>query len=369
MSIIDATSGTAYATVAQAITGSAAGDVIQLSAGSYVEDLPVITHSLTIEGVGGLASLSTPSPVPANGRAILFVGANENASLTVSHLELSGARDPASNGAGILFEIGNAALRVTDSWVHGNQDGILTGGVTAASTGGMTVAITRTEIDHNGLAQGDPRYGLSHNVYVGSVTSLLVQDSLIHDALGGHEVKSRAESTTITGNRIQDGPTANTSYSVDLPDGGVGLVSGNLIEKGQNAANSSSIHFGGEGTIPPGSSLTITGNTFIGDRIGGTNAVLNQSAFSDGSGGPVSVTDNTFFGISPAATVINQTAGPATLARNIYGPLSAAPALDASPPYTIQAAAVPEPGTAALLPLALLAAVVSKFITSSRESS
>ena len=362
MSIIDATSGTAYATVAQAINGSAAGDVIQLSAGSYVEDLPIINHSLTIEGVGGLASLSTPNAVPANGRAILFVGANGNTSLTVSHLELSGVRDQNGNGAGILFEIGNAALRVSDSWIHGNQDGILSGGMTAASTSGMTVAITRSEIDGNGLPKSDPRYGLAHNIYVGDVTSLTVTDSLVQNALGGHEIKSRAAATVITGNRIQDGPTATTSYGIDLPDGGTALVSGNVIEKGPNAENSSSIHFGGEGTIPQGSSLTVTGNTFIGDRTGGTNGVLNQSAFVDGSGGPVTVSGNTFYGIDPAATLVNQTGGPATLTGNTYAALGAAPALDVSPPF-----AVLEPQTAALLPMALLAVTILRRGSSRRS--
>ena len=47
MSIIDISTGTAYGSVAAAIAGSGDGDVIALSAGTYTEDLPLITHSLT----------------------------------------------------------------------------------------------------------------------------------------------------------------------------------------------------------------------------------------------------------------------------------------------------------------------------------
>src|SRR5262249_25677584 len=64
MSVVDQTSGVSYAPLSAAITGSHAGDVIQISAGSYVENFPDITHNLTIEAVGGLANLSNPQPDP-----------------------------------------------------------------------------------------------------------------------------------------------------------------------------------------------------------------------------------------------------------------------------------------------------------------
>lgn len=113
---------------------------------------------------------------------------------------------------------------------------------TGTSYGSLAAAIT-------GSGTGD--YGLDHNLYVGNATDLVVQDSLFHDALGGHEIKSRAASSTITNNRIQDGLTATTAYSIDLPVGGVGTISGNLIEKGPNADNRTAIHFGGEGAPMP----------------------------------------------------------------------------------------------------------------------
>jgi hypothetical protein len=352
--VIDVTSGAAYGSISAAISGSAANDVIQISAGAYVEDYPLITHSLTLESVGGLASLTTPLAQPANGRAILYVPGDLNVSLSISGLELSGAVDaPAqSNGAGILFETGNAALTVSNSWIHGNQDGILTGGVDAASTGGMTVRIDHSEIDHNGLDAANPRYGFDHNIYVGNVTQLTVTDSYIHDALGGHEIKSRALSSTIISNRIQDGPTATTSYSIDLPDGGTDIVSGNVIEKGAASPNRYLVHYGGEGTYA-GSSLQLSANTIVNDRSAGGTALYNQT--QDGTGHNVAavISDNTLYGLGAGNLNQDDFGPPFDSATGNNFVSGASPALDTSPPF-----AVPEPDGVWLLPALLVMAVV-----------
>ena len=287
MSVFDMTSATYFPSISAAITGSNANDTIQVSAGSYVENFPDITHNLTIESVGGLAALTTPLPEPANSRAILEVPVDANVSLTISGLSLSGAIDSPvqSNGAGLLFEVGNANLTIINSSIFDNQDGILTGGVDAASTGGMTVTIVGSEIDNNGVDPSNPRYGFDHNIYVGAVTQLTVEDSYIHDALGGHEIKSRAYASTIIGNRIEDGATATTSYSIDLPDGGNDIVANNTIEKGASSPNRYVVHYAGDATYP-GSSLLLTGNTVINDRAGGATLLYNQTQTRAGATSP-----------------------------------------------------------------------------------
>ena len=148
MSIFNATDALYFATVTEAINASSAGDVLMLPAGKYVEEFPLITHSLTLQGVGGMAWLTTPNPAPANDRAVLFVPFNAGADLTVRNIEITGAARPIyQNGAGILFETGNGHLQVEDSWTHDNENGILVGG-----SPGMTVSVLRSEFSHNGLA-------------------------------------------------------------------------------------------------------------------------------------------------------------------------------------------------------------------------
>jgi collagen type I/II/III/V/XI/XXIV/XXVII alpha len=297
--VYDATTNTYYSTLSSAITGSSANDVLLVS-GTFVENFPTITHSLTIQSIGtSLVSLSNPQPLPPNNRAVLDAPFEAGVNLTISGLNIFGANNNAvgiDNGAAILFEVGNGILTVNHSWIHGNQDGILTGGPDAASPGGvMSAFIGDSEIDNNGLPPSDSRYGFDHNIYAGSLTELSVTGSYLHDALGGHEIKSRALTTIISNNRIVDGSNATTSYSVDVADGGIVQVTGNVIEKGANSPNENIVHFGGEGTDPT-SSLLVDNNAIINDRVAGATLVLNQTQ-SAGTGFdiPATITNNTIY--------------------------------------------------------------------------
>jgi hypothetical protein len=346
MSIIEKTSGVTYATVSDAISDSSSGDVIDVSAGTYVENFPKITHDLTIIGVGGLASFTTPGQ-PTNGEGILVT----DAQVTLENLELYGATVSSGNGAGIRMETGT--LTVIDSYIHNNQDGIL------ANAGPGFVLISGSEIAYNGAEDG-----ATHNVYIGEVASLTIENSYIHDALGGHEIKSRADVTTITGNRIEDN-SADSSYSVDVPQGGDVTITNNVLQKGSNAQNSIYIHFGGE-NYPSyaNSSLTVSGNTFINDLPAGTDPYIVDNATSsnanpnngDGSAYPASITNNTGYGFSPSSNytslnplgipIYDPYGPPDTYSANTLLPLSSAPALDTT---SLFAANVPEPASLATI--------------------
>ena len=356
MAIFDVTTGTFYATVSAAILGAASGDVIQLSAGTYSEDFPTITTSLTIEGVGGLARLTplltvNPQPgdpvfqSPSNQKAVLVT----RAGVTLDHIEITGAAVSAangSNGAGIRYETGS--LTITNSHIFGNQEGLL-----ANANPGAAITISNSEFDHNGAENG-----LTHNIYVGQIGTLTITNSYIHDALGGHEIKSRADNTIVTGTRIQDG-LADSSFLIDLPNGGVGLIANDVVEKGANTLNHAGFHFGGElvPVIDP-SRLTITGITYINlldpAVTGGFSpVVLDQSS-------PYvtpSITGSTFYGITPGQLLTNQagqqiSGAPFTdqALGNRFLDISLAPVFDSSSPILPSSPLqVPEPGTGLLL--------------------
>ena len=63
----------------------------------------------------------------------------------------------------------------------------------------------------------------------------------------GHEIKSRALTTTITNSRIYD-LNSTASLSIDLPNGGNALIQNNVIEQGPNSENHKIIDYGEEGT-------------------------------------------------------------------------------------------------------------------------
>ncbi len=357
MSIFNATDGTSFPTVSQAITASSAGDVILIPTGLYVEEFPRITHSLTLEGVGGMAQLRTPNATPANDRAVLMVPFNAGADLTVRNLEVFGASRPIyTNGAGILFEVGNGSLRVYDSWFHDNENGILVG------DGTDIVEIVRSEFSFN----GNPTHTLvapaapAHNLYVNKANSLTVRDSYFHSVRTNHELKSRAAVTTITNSRFVDGADSEGSYSIDLPNGGVARIENNVIVKGPQSVNRYIVHYGGEPVTPwPGSSLDIIGNIIINERDGGATALFNQSR--DGPAGfsfPARLVDNTFYNVSE---LVRTGFGPSplTLTGNVML-TGAAPAVSSAPPWQSSVAAVPEPASVLLLAGALLAGLAAR---------
>ena len=92
----------------------------------------------------------------------------------------------------------------------------------------------------------------------------MIDSSYFHNAVIGHEIKSRALSTTIQNSRIQD-QSGTASYSIDLPNGGDALISNNTIEQGPNSDNPVVIAFGEEGGVYSGSSLQVTNNLMLND--------------------------------------------------------------------------------------------------------
>ena len=349
--------GETYPTVSAAIAASRPGDTIAIPAGTYVEQFPLITHSLALEGSGGLAHLRTPTETPANGRAILMVPPNKAVTLAVRNLEFSGAHAAWGNGAGILFEGGNPSLTVTGSYFHDNEEGILAGGIypIPGMRTGTHLKITGTEFARNGLPATHPHWGYTHNIYLGGFETAVITNNYFHDARGGHEIKSRALRTTIADNLIADG-TAETSYSIDLPNGGVGIITGNTIEKGPNSVNRHLIHFGGEptGTDPasyPASSLLITNNTLINRLPTGATAILNHSQDIFGAAYPVTARDNTLWNVEIFATDrLGTPQGPRDTFTNntlLFGTPTPRPPWQ--PPWV----PLDEPGSAALLAVTL----------------
>src|SRR6476620_10370403 len=181
--------GQAYATLSAAVAASRDGDVINVQAGTYVNDFATISTDITIVGVGGMANF-VATVAPPNGKGILVTQSD----VTIQNLSFSGAAVADGNGAGIRYEGGN--LVVIDSYFHDNQMNLLA--ANPVPTG--TIRIVGSEF---GATRDSD--SLNHNLYVGNIASLVIDDSYFHDANDGHQIKSRAQSTTITNSRIYDG--------------------------------------------------------------------------------------------------------------------------------------------------------------------
>jgi hypothetical protein len=223
------------------------GDTVLIDAGLYAGDVATWTQDdLTLRGVGGRAHLRADGQ-DAQGKAIWVIAGDRT---RVDRIELSGATVPDRNGAGIRQE--GTDLTVTRSWFHDNQNGILTGADPESD-----IVVRGSRFFRNGA--GD---GYTHNLYVGAVRSLTVTGSWLWGADVGHEVKSRAARTTIVANRIDD-VDATASYSIDLPDGGLALVAGNVVIQGPSSENTTLVSYGAEGLTHPSHTLWVVNNTFV----------------------------------------------------------------------------------------------------------
>ena len=255
MAVLTVGPGQQYQTIAAAIVASGDGDTINVSAGTYTNDTATIDTSITLQAIGGIVNLVETQAL-ANQKGIFIVGDLSNApNVIISGFTFSGAEAPAgNNGAGIRYQAGN--LTLNDDVFTNNQDGIL---ATPSVAGTGSITINSSEFASNGA--GD---GFSHNIYINDLARFAISNSYIHDAIGGHEIKSRAETNIITNNVIADN-NGTSSYSINLPNGGNATISGNTIEQGQNGANPVMIAYGEEGNLHVGASFSINGNTFIND--------------------------------------------------------------------------------------------------------
>ena len=235
----------------EAVRQAKDGDVIDLLAGDYRGEVVVIEQrQLMLRGVGKRPVLQAEGKV-AEGKGILVVRDGE---VTVENLEFRGVRAPDGNGAGIRFEKGR--LKVERCAFFDNENGILTNNDPAAQ-----LEIVDSEF---GLA---PRIsgGLHHLLYVGKIARVSITGSRFYGGYEGHLIKSRARESRLSYNLIYDGPEGSASYEVDLPNGGLATLVGNVIGQSANSQNPVMVAYGAEGRGWDRNALYLSHNTLIGD--------------------------------------------------------------------------------------------------------
>lgn len=301
MTLLTVGPGQDFDTISAAIAAARDGDVVEVQAGTYVNDFADINVDVTLRAVGGTAEL-VATVAPPNGKAIF----NTTADVTIDGFAFSGTAVPDQNGAGIRHQGG--ALTVLNSRFEDNENGILSGYDPAA-----TLTIRSSEFVANGNGTG-----YTHNLYVGDIARLVVEDSVFRDADAGHQIKSRAQETVITGSVLEDNDS-RASYSVDLPNGGRALLQGNIIQQGPNSENFAMVSFGVEGGVYADSSLELRGNTVVNELPGGV-LVWNYANL------PVTISDTEVYGLAAEQMI----SGPGTVTGTTF--IAAPPAAVAPAP-------------------------------------
>ena len=267
--------GRLYRNVRDAAAAAVSGDTVLIDAGDYLGDVAVWPQDrLAICGRGGKVRLIANGR-HAGGKGIWVI---QGAEVVVDGIEFHGAAVPDANGAGIRAE--GRGLTLRRCGFYDNENGVL-----GPNAGHLTV--WRSVFGRNG--HGD---GYSHNLYVGTAERLSVAESYFHEARIGHHLKSRARVNLIETSYFMDGRDGTASYQVDLPNGGVAVLRGNLMHKGPRADNRAMLSFGKEGMAAGARhALTLVHNTLVSTYPGGTYLQFGKGEVA------VSVSRNLFGGI------------------------------------------------------------------------
>jgi hypothetical protein len=175
-----------------------------------------------------------------------------------------------------------------------------------------------TELARNGVANGR-----THNTYIGHVGEFLADNLYSHDTAGTHLVKTRAYLNIIRYGQIRGERTdANTgeveSCNIDVPNGGLTYIIGNVLQQSLNSANQA-INYAEEnpggsvamGATNPIQELYVVNNTIVGPA--------NGTGYSTGAGaGKAAVRLNKLYIYNPEITMLSQASGGSLPARQYF---------------------------------------------------
>ncbi len=243
--------GLPYTQPSQAIDKANDGDTVEILPGDYLDCAFVRKDNVTIEGKGEAKDIIM-SDKTCGGKAILVIDGNND---TIRNMTLARAAVPDRNGAGIRAEGGNLSI---DGVLFINSEN----GILASDNANATITIRNSLFDGNGGCDG----ACAHGIYIGNIKLLDVEHCVFRNTRQGHHIKSRAASTIVVDSTIEDGPTGNSSYLIDIPNGGGLLVQGDTFEKGPKSENhTTAIMIGEEGVSHLSPKFTIKDNSFTND--------------------------------------------------------------------------------------------------------
>ena len=229
------------------------GDTVLIKPGTYRGDVAVWPQkSLEIRGLGTRPVLQADGR-DAEGKGIwVFV----NGHFKVDNIAFRGARVADGNGAGIRMEQGS--LEVRNCSFEDNQNGILTANFDDTEL--RVINSTFDKAPHDEL-------GLHHLLYVGRIKHFVLEGSHLQRGYRGHLVKSRARLNEVRYNLLSDGPEGAASYELEFPEGGVAVVTGNVIAQSATSGNPVVIGYGAEAGNRPVNRLFLSHNTLINKGI------------------------------------------------------------------------------------------------------
>ncbi|MBV5309973.1 hypothetical protein [Chromatium okenii] len=228
----------------EAASALKSGDTLDIGAGVYDTPLVIEIDNVTIRGHGHVILEKGTAKDKGN---MLIQGNN----VQIKNLECRLISVSDGNGACIRLEGTN--LSVEHVYFHDSDQGILTG----ADPG--IVRIRDSRFQQLGLN------GLAHAIYIGG-GELHIEDSLfLASKSEGHEIKSRAQITTIKRSIIAS-LTGVDSRLIDISNGGTLVVEDSLLAKGPNSSNLDAVGFALEKNRQSNHRVILRGNIIFLER-------------------------------------------------------------------------------------------------------
>ncbi|MBL0309809.1 MAG: T9SS type A sorting domain-containing protein [Bacteroidetes bacterium] len=257
------------------------GDTIYLDGGTYVNDA-VKWEKKNLKFIG-MGTSQNPTVMKytgdiSNGKGIWVFeqpGVSDNA--YIENITFDGAQvsdGNGGNGAGIRYQSVN--LHIRNCCFVNCQNGILEGG----NYNGSQVIIENSEFSNNGYNGSNSSYiGYEHHIYISANTdSFVVMNCHFHDPRGqANSLKTRAQRSYILYNLI-DEASGNGSWELNIAQGGMLVVIGNVIIQGPSGANHGII--GWDAVTNPLEELYFINNTVI-NKFAGNVRFVNVSPVSD----------------------------------------------------------------------------------------
>lgn len=218
-------------------------DTIYLDGGIYLNDATKWSKKnlkFIGLGTGNNRSILQYSGDISNGKGIFVFetpGICDNPYL--ENLVFDGAQvsDPnGGNGAGIRFQANNITIK--NCRFVNCQNGILEGNGSVTSS---NVIILDSEFENNGYQlPNDPTHsGYEHHIYISaSADTLLVENCYFHHPRGqANSIKTRAQRSYIRYNLIDEEATGYGSWELNIAQGGMNVIIGNVFIQGTSGAN------------------------------------------------------------------------------------------------------------------------------------
>lgn len=219
------------------------GDTVFIDGGIYYNDaVKWPKKNLSIIGLGDSTNrtiMRYSGDIP-NGKGIFVFetpGNNDNA--YIENIDFDSAQISMSNGgngAGIRFQAVN--LTVNKCRFSNCQNGILEGNGSVTTS---NVIITNCEFRNNGfqVPNNVTFSGYEHHIYIGaSADTLMVINNYFHHPRGqANSIKTRAQRSFILYNLIDEEATGFGSWEINIAQGGLNIIMGNIIIQGQAGIN------------------------------------------------------------------------------------------------------------------------------------